>query len=75
MVKDAIGNSQNRIANIVKEGYVLGEFRENFDAELFAMKMLTMLEGAILISRVQNSNANMVMITDMLKAEIEQNSI
>jgi hypothetical protein len=33
-----------------------------------------MIEGAILISKVQNSNRHMHVVIDMLKAEIEQNS-
>jgi TetR/AcrR family transcriptional repressor of nem operon len=73
-VKEAINTSQNRIANIVKQGLQNGEFKETFDAGTFAVKMFTMIEGAILISRVQSSNDHMKLITGMLKAEIEQNS-
>jgi TetR/AcrR family transcriptional regulator, transcriptional repressor for nem operon len=73
-VKEAIEGSQNRIANIVRQGIEAGEFKETFDAELFAAKMFTMVEGAILISRVQGSNEHMELITGMLRAEIEQNS-
>jgi TetR/AcrR family transcriptional repressor of nem operon len=73
-VKEAINNSQSRIANIIREGYQSGEFPETFVAETFAIKMFTMIEGAILISKVQNNNGHMILVTDMLKAEIEQNS-
>ena len=75
VVKEAISFSQSRIAGIVNEGHKAGGLRENFDADLFAVKMLTMLEGAILISRIQNTNANMILITDILKAEIEENTL
>jgi TetR/AcrR family transcriptional regulator, transcriptional repressor for nem operon len=73
-VKDAINTSQNRIANVVKQGLEAGEFIEKFNAETFAVKMFTMIEGAILISRIQSSNAHMTLITDLLKSEIEQNT-
>lgn len=74
-VKQAIENSQTRIANVVKEGLANGEFKETFNADTFGVKMFTMIEGAILISRVQNNTGTMKLIVDMLKAEIEQNSI
>ena len=71
----AIENSQSRIANVVKQGVESGEFKPTFDAAIFAVKAFTMLEGAILISRVQSNNSHMILITDLLKAEIEQNTI
>ena len=73
-VKDAISASQGRFARLVKQGIEAGEFYETFNAETFAVKAFTMIEGAILIGRVQNSNAQMILITDILKAEIEQNN-
>jgi TetR/AcrR family transcriptional repressor of nem operon len=73
-VKEAIDASQKRISDVIKEGLKAGEFKETFDAELFAIKMFIMIEGAILVSRIQNSNHNMKLITDILKSEIEENS-
>jgi AcrR family transcriptional regulator len=72
-VKEAIAASQNRIAAVVEQGLENGEFKETFDPGTFAIKMFTMIEGAILISRVQGSTDHMKLITGMLKAEIEQN--
>ncbi len=73
-VKSSIHNAQTRIANLVKQGIADGEFKGTFDADAFGIKAFAMIEGAILISRVQNSNDHMKLITDMLKAEIEQNN-
>jgi len=73
-VKEAIETSQSRIAGLVKLGIANGEFKATFDAEIFAVKAFAMIEGAMMISRVQSSNHQMVLITDLLKAEIEQNS-
>jgi TetR/AcrR family transcriptional regulator, transcriptional repressor for nem operon len=74
-IKQAIDASQKRIANVVRQGLASGEFKQTFDAELFAVKMFTMIEGAILIGRVQNNTGNMKIISDMLRHEIEQNTI
>lgn len=74
-VKGAIAVSQKRIANIVKLGIETGEFKAEFNPEAFAIKMFTIIEGATLISRIQNSNTQMEMVTDMLRVEIKQNTI
>ena len=74
-VEAAINNSQNRIANAVKQGIADGEFKDTFNAANFSVKMFTMIEGAILVSRVQGNNNHMQLVTDLLKEEIEQNSI
>jgi TetR/AcrR family transcriptional repressor of nem operon len=74
-VKNSINNSQNRIANLVKQGIAAGEFKPTFDADIFAKKAFAMIEGATLISRVQSSNEQMELIIGMIKAEIEQNKI
>ena len=74
-VKDAINTSQSRISFLVTEGINKGEFVRTFDPNMFAVKMFAMIEGAILISRVQNSAGQLILVTDMLKAEIEQNTI
>ncbi len=72
-VKESISYSQNRIYKIAQIGIDNGEFKETLDARRFALKAFTMIEGAILISRVQGSNEHIKLITDMIKFEIEQN--
>jgi len=72
-VNEAIDASQNRIANVIKMGIEAGEFKETFDADMFAVKMFTMIEGAVLVSRVKGNNKHMELITGMLRGEIEQN--
>jgi TetR/AcrR family transcriptional repressor of nem operon len=74
-VNESINRFQGRISDIIKKGREEGEFPKTFDADIFAIKMFTMIEGAILISKVQNSNKHMQVVTGILKAEIEQNSI
>ena len=74
-VKDAIIVSQNRIAKMVQEGKISGEFKRTFDADAFAIRMFTLIEGAIMISRIQGNDKQIKLITDMLKAEIQQNCV
>ncbi len=74
-VREAIERSQKRFANLVNAGIENGEFKKDFIAENFASKALAMIEGSILISRIQNSNQTLILITDMLKKEIEENQI
>lgn len=73
-VMEAINSSQNRIAGIAQQGVNNGEFKPGFDAADFARKAFTMIEGAILISRVKGSTGHVEWIVGILKAEINENS-
>jgi len=73
-VNEVINRFQSRISKIINMGHESGEFPKTFDADTFAIKMFTMIEGAILISKVQNSSKHMHVVINMLKAEIEQYS-
>lgn len=69
-VNQSINGMQVKIAGLVQQGIAAGEFGDNVNAELFALKMFALLEGGMLIGRVQNSARPMKQITDLLKAEI-----
>ena len=73
-VDEAINRFQLRISNIIRQGHESGEFSTAFNADTFAIKMFTMIEGAILISKVQSGSKHMHVVMNMLKTEIEQNS-
>lgn len=70
-VASSIKFVQSRISNMVTEGVKAGEFRPGVDAVAFGIKMLTMLEGAIMIGRTINSGSQMKLVNSMLKTEIE----
>ncbi|MFD2571925.1 TetR/AcrR family transcriptional regulator [Spirosoma soli] len=70
-VNQAIKGMQSSISDLVKQGTANGEFQDNFNADQFALKMFALLEGGMLIGRIQNSTQQMELITDMLKAEID----
>ena len=70
-VAKSIKTSQQRISRLVEEGQASGEFDKRIDGGLFAVKMFTMIEGAIFTTRIMNSKATMKTIVDVLKKESE----
>lgn len=70
-VANAIKRSQQRIVKVVEEGKANGEFGKRVDSSLFALKMFTMIEGAMFTARVTGNLASMKTIVDVLKNEIE----
>ncbi|WP_214072757.1 TetR/AcrR family transcriptional regulator [Mucilaginibacter sp. dw_454] len=71
-VNEAIIRFKNRFSKIITDGQASGELSEKFDAELFGLKAFTMIEGGILISKVQNNPGHMHTIIALLKKEIDQ---
>ncbi len=71
-VAKAAKHSQLRISKIVDAGKAAGEFKASIDSELFALKMFTMIQGAIFTSRVYNNNVPMTAIVNLLKEEINR---
>ncbi|GGH14438.1 TetR/AcrR family transcriptional regulator [Mucilaginibacter phyllosphaerae] len=70
-VKKGMEWSVNRITNIITEGVGNGEFHASWNAKEFAIKLFTMIEGAVLIARVMGNNDHLHTIIKMLKTEIE----
>ncbi len=71
-VNEVINRFKGRFVTIIKNGRQNGELSAAFDAELFALKAFTMIEGAILISKIQNSPQHLHTIIGLLKKEIDQ---
>ncbi len=71
-VSKAIAASEAKIAKLVQAGIDNGEFRKDVDAEIFSVKLFTMLEGGMWISRMQSSNKQVLLVIDILKKEITQ---
>lgn len=70
-VGEAIKIAQNRISRIVQAGIDSGEFKRTVNPREFAIKMFTMMEGTILVSRVFGTMDQMEVVNRILKAEIE----
>ncbi|MBT2560071.1 TetR/AcrR family transcriptional regulator [Pedobacter sp. ISL-68] len=71
-VKATILSAQARIAAIIEYGIARKEFKSTFNASEFAIKMMTLIEGGVLIGRVLESNTQMETIIAILKKEISQ---
>jgi AcrR family transcriptional regulator len=74
-VSKLIAYFHDRIVRLVTAGIERGEFGPHWDAQRFAVKMFTMLEGATLVSRVNNNNKQMKMVVDILREELEQHTL
>jgi hypothetical protein len=70
-VNQTIKETQDRIIKVISNGKKSGEFSSSVNAETFAVKMYLSTEGAILVGKIQNSNQQMKIMNDILKAEIE----
>jgi len=71
-VSESIERYHRRISDILKKGREDGEFRAGLDTEKFALKMFSMIEGGILVSKVQQSPGHMAQVVNMLKEDIRQ---
>lgn len=63
---------QENITEILEKGISDGEFRTGWDIKEFAIKVIAMLEGGVLMSRVYNNSDSMKVLINILKKEIEE---
>jgi AcrR family transcriptional regulator len=70
-VGSAIKSAQQVIVNIFTEGIENGEFVRSLNAEAMGIKVFTILEGAMLTSRVFQDKRQMKLMTELIKKEIE----
>lgn len=70
-IKKIIQSSLKMLQDIIEKGIADKEFSKDFNAEEFAIKIFTLMEGNILVGRVLNSNHTMKLMNSMLKKEIE----
>ncbi|TZF92237.1 TetR/AcrR family transcriptional regulator [Chryseobacterium panacisoli] len=60
------------ISNILKEGIVNGEFSDELNADIFAFKILSAVEGGIVLSRTMDSQKLMIELIKDLKKELKR---
>lgn len=70
-VKNVIDGTRSMLAGIINTGIVNNEFSDTLDADDFALKIFTTLEGGMMVSRVTNSNKPMSDLIRMLKKDLE----
>lgn len=66
-VNKVINLSQEIIAKIIQDGINNGTFKPNWDTTEFATIMFAMIEGGIMISRMEGNNTKMNVISVYLK--------
>jgi TetR/AcrR family transcriptional regulator, transcriptional repressor for nem operon len=71
-VNEVILSYQQIIERLVQRGIRDGEFKQSCDGRIFAIKMYAMIEGGIMVSRIQGNTRQMGLIMDLLKEEIER---
>lgn len=69
-VNEVILYFQQSIEKLVQKGIRDGEFRAAWDARIFAIKAYAMMEGGIMVSRIQGNTKQMHVIIDLLKQEM-----
>ena len=70
-VKVMIEDSMILFIDILKQGIANGELSDKLNPEEYCLKVLVMLEGATLISRVTDSVKPMYTVIKMLKSELK----
>lgn len=71
-VAAVLNAGQIALSNVLEEGKINGEFSENLNAEVFAFKMFSAIEGGIVLSRTMGSKKLMLELIKDLKKELEQ---
>lgn len=74
-VNNFINACHEQLIYLIETGIKSGEFKETWNAEDFSIKMFTMLEGAIMVSRVAGNDSLMKAILRMLKKEMNDNTM
>lgn len=71
-VSEEMAAQQKRISRLVREGVAEGLFQKQVDSVEFAARAFAMLEGAILMSRVQGSMKPLRSMVRALKKEVDE---
>lgn len=71
MIKEVL----QELKEIVDTGIEAGEFKADWDSRKFAVMVFALMEGGNLICRTTKSNAQMKIIVQIIKDEIDRNSL
>jgi TetR/AcrR family transcriptional repressor of nem operon len=70
-IQKAIKKLNRLFSDTIKKGIADKEFSTALNPDEFALKIFTMVEGGIVVSRVMNNHNSLKAIVEMLKKEIE----
>jgi AcrR family transcriptional regulator len=71
-VNNIVQGTLAALTSIIEQGITSGEFKPTWDSKEFALKMLALIEGGVMISRIAGNNNQVRTITKMIKKEIEE---
>lgn len=74
-VNQAMENTQQRIAEVIRQGIKAGEFNKDWNYKEFATIMFAMIEGGTVVSRVAGNNARFKVIRKYLKELISEQAM
>ena len=74
-VKNVIESAQSELAKTIRNGITSGEFDSNWEPKTAALKLFTMMQGAVMVSRVSNNPAIMSQVSQLIKDEISSHSL
>lgn len=69
-VKSTVENGERLFQMIVEQGINNGEFKSDSNAREFSIKMLALIEGGTMLSRITGNNTQMKTIAGILRKEI-----
>ena len=71
-IRQGLDYSQKIISDTIKQGIAQGEFRADWNAKEFATIMFAMIEGAIIIARIEHNNSKPKIVSRKLKQMISE---
>ncbi|ASZ12639.1 TetR/AcrR family transcriptional regulator [Chitinophaga pendula] len=74
-IRSFMQNGIDAIAETIREGIRIGQFKQDWNAKEFAVKMFALLEGGIMMSRIIGNNEASKTIVGILKKEIDAQTI
>lgn len=69
-VRFAVNGAQSTLKRLIEKGIEAGEFLSDIEPETLAVKIHVMLEGAVLVSRIQGSNHALNLVVRSIKTDI-----
>lgn len=72
MVAEVLFAGHKGISRVLNQGIENGEFSDKLNADLFAFKMLSAVQGGVVLSRIMDSEKLMIELVNSLKKELGQ---
>jgi TetR/AcrR family transcriptional regulator, transcriptional repressor for nem operon len=74
-VNNVIEKILGSIQSFLEIGIKAGEFKNDWKADVFAVKAFALIEGGIMMAKLAGSHGKKKMVLEIIKNEIEENSV